>query len=85
MLVTLLPKRDALQAAAAQEGGRSDAGNAIRNRDARQAFAAPEGATPDAGDRISFNGVRNHQFTSGGFIAIGNGDFAACSGVSHVI
>ena len=79
-----ISNRDARQASAATEGTIPDTGNAIRNCDARQASAATEGASPDTGDRISFNGVRNHQFTSGGFIAIANGDFATVRGVCQV-
>ena len=82
---------DARQAGAALEGQNSDPGDAIRNRDARQAGAASEEIRPirpirpDAGDRITINGVRNHQFTSGFSIAIGNGDFAVSCGPRQVI
>ena len=82
--------RNRRQAGAALEGQNSDPGDAIRNRDARQAGAASEEIRPirpirpDAGDRITINGVRNHQFTSGFSIAIGNGDFAVSCGPRQV-
>jgi hypothetical protein len=47
--------------------------------------ATSEGTAPDAGDRIVLNGGRNHQFTSGCPITIGDGDFSVGRGVSQVI
>ena len=58
------------QAGAAREGVTCDAGDAIGNRDARQAPAPKEGMGPNADYRFAFDGVWNHQFTSGTHITI---------------
>ena len=76
----VLRNRDTRQAAAAPEGEDADAGDAVGHRDARQLGADKEGPIPDAGDRITSNGVRNHQFPRGGFIAVGDADLAVCRG-----
>ena len=72
------------QGAATSEGSIPNAGNAVTNGDTRQAAAVIEGKRPDAGDRITLNGVGNDQLAGGGFITIGNGDFAISRGPSQV-
>ena len=53
--------------------------------DVFQAGASSEGISANAGDGITFNGVRNHQFTSGCFITIGDGDLPFSRGPCQVI
>ena len=75
----------ARQAGALTESVDANAGDAIRDRDACQAGASSEGISANAGDGITFNGVRNHQFTSGCFITIGDGDLPFSRGPCQVI